>query len=155
MSIIQAKMPLLARHRGRWTGCTRIVAPDLTLLHQQPFTLSIDFPQDGLGGRTYRQTNVNLTADGSSTSVSYTAVWAAEHGGATAVFEGAIAGAVTEMDEHALYVTFALPHAPEQRGFELITLSADGRTRQRTWHMFNADGSCAVGVVEERRIDQA
>lgn len=152
MSLIKAKMPLLARHEGVWTGTARMVTPDLTLIQAQDFILTIDFPDDDQDGRTYRQTNINLAEDGTQTRMSYIALLEPDAAPAMARFEGAISGAVTELDDHTLYVTFGLPGVPGL-GFELITLSSDGAQRQRTWHLFNADGSRTVGVIDEQRVD--
>jgi hypothetical protein len=66
MSIIKARLPLLARHEGIWEGTYRFITPQLAVNDQYDFRITVSFPDDGQGGITYRQESAYRWSDGHS-----------------------------------------------------------------------------------------
>jgi hypothetical protein len=152
MSIIKAKMPLLARHEGTWEGTYRFITPQLAVLDQYDFRINVRFPEDGRGGVTYRQESFYRWPDGRRQELVFEAQLAEDQGQTIVTFEGRIAGRIWELDERTIYLTFRFPEQPNVDVCEMIQLAPNNRDRARTWHWFKDGKLFQLTLVDERRV---
>ena len=147
MSIIKARMPLLARHEGTWAGTYRFITPQMKLLDQYDFKINVSFPDDGKDGLTYRQESFYTWPDGRARSLVFDATYA----NGRAVFDGRISGSVRELDDRTLYVHFCFEDQPGVDVCEMIQLAANNIDRGRTWHWFKDGKLFQITLVDEHR----
>jgi hypothetical protein len=152
MSIIKAKLPLLARHEGTWAGTYRFITPQLEIRDQYDCCINVKFPDDGRGGVTYRQESFYTWPDGRTHELVFEAEYADENGRALAKFDGRIAGKIWELDDRTVYLTFHFADQPGVDVCEMIQLAANNRDRARTWHWFKDGKLFQLTLVDERRV---
>ena len=152
MSIIKARLPLLARHEGIWEGTYRFITPQLAVNDQYDFRITVSFPDDGQGGITYRQESAYRWPDGRTQHLSYDAQYRDDNGRAIVAFDGRIAGRMWELDARTIYLTFGFADQPGVEVCEMIQLAPNGRDRARTWHWFNDGKLFQLTLVDERRV---
>lgn len=148
MSQIHAEMPLLVRHEGVWEGTYTFIAPTLEVLDRYDFRIRVSFPDDGQGGRTYRQESDYRWPDGRTQSLVFEGTLG---DGGLRFDNGRIQGRMRELDETTLYLAFGFTAEPEVEVCEMIQLSADGQHRARTWHWFRNGKLFQTTLVDERR----
>jgi hypothetical protein len=146
--LIGERLPLLARHEGVWVGTYTFVTPSLEVLDRYDFRIRASFPEDGQGRRTYRQESDYRWSDGRTQSLAFEG---ALQDDAIVFDNGRIAGRMWALDERTLYLTFRYASEPEVEVCEMLQLSADGRSRARTWHWFRNERLFQLTLVDERR----
>lgn len=148
---IREGMPLLARHEGEWVGTYTHVDATGTVLDRHHSHLTCAFPAGG--DHDYHQTNRYTWDDGREEVHEFPGRYDG-HGRMTFDTER-IRGVTWALDENALYLTWVYRSADpavDQRLFELIVLSADGRHRSRTWQ-WTEHGVCVRRtLISETRV---
>ena len=153
MSIIKAKMPLLARHEGVWEGTYRFITPQMKLLDMYDFRINVTFPNEGRGGITYRQESFYTWPDGRKNELVFEAEYRDQPSGTGIVgFEGRIAGKIWELDDRTVYLTFHFSDQPGVDVCEMIQLAPNNRDRARTWHWFKDGKLFQITLVDEHRV---
>jgi len=150
MSIIRSEMPLLARHEGVWEGVYRFVTPQLELLDQYDFRIRVSFPDDGLGGITYRQESHYTWPDGREEQLDFEAQYT---GNGRVEFGGRLSGHMFELDDRTLYLNFGFTDDPSVDVCEMIQLAANNSDRARTWHWFKDGRLFQLTLVDEHRAE--
>lgn len=148
MSIIKARMPLLARNEGTWGGTYRFITPQMKPLDQYDFRINVKFPDDGKGGLTYRQESFYTWPDGRKRELAFEGVY----NGNTVVFAGRISGSITEIDDRTMHVHFWFDDQPGVDVVEAIQLAANNKDRARTWHWFKEGKLFQLTLVDEMRL---
>ena len=148
MSIIKAKMPLLARHEGTWAGTYRFITPQMKLLDQYDFRINVTFPNEGKGGITYRQESFYTWPNGNQRDLAFEGTYDA----GKVVFADRIAGSITELDDRTLNVHFWFIDQPDVDVCEAIHLGANNQDRARTWHWFKNGKLFQLTLVDEVRV---
>lgn len=148
MSIIKAKMPLLARHEGTWAGTYRFITPHMEINDQYDFRINVKFPDDGKGGITYRQESFYTWPDGRTHEL----IFEAQYKDGMVVWDGRIAGKMWELDSRTIYLTFWFDDQPGVDVCEMIQLAPNNRDRGRTWHWFKDGKLFQLTLVDERRV---
>jgi len=149
MSIIKAKMPLLARHAGTWAGTYRFITPQMALLDQYDFRIKVSFPEDGKGGLTYRQESFYTWADGRTKDL----IFEGTYDQGRVVFAGRLIGALVEIDDRALYLNFRFADQAGVDVCETIHLAKNNADRARTWHWFKDGKLFQLTLVDEVRVN--
>ena len=147
MNPIEANMPVLYRHRGRWEGTYRFVDTSNQLLDQYDFRIHCEFPDDP--DVAYRQTSEYFWPDGRQQTLCFEAQY---RDGRVVWDNGRIAGKLWELDDETVYLTFGFHDDPDVHVTEMIQISPCGQHRGRTWHWFRKFELYQVTLVEERRV---
>lgn len=148
-SLIRGRLPLLAMGEGVWAGRYRFIKPDLTLIDAYEFRIEVDFPEDDLGGVTYRQSSAYRWDDGAAREVMFEGRLAGDR----LIFDnGRIAGQLWEVDEATIYLRFRFSDMPGVEVFEMIQPLPGGDTRARTWHWLRHGELYQITLVEECRV---
>ena len=143
-------MPLLARHEGVWAGTYRFISPQLDLLDQYDFRIRVSFPDDGDGGRTYRQESHYTWPDGREQHLEFEALYT---GNGVVELSGPLTGKMWELDDRTIYLNFAFAEQPDVDVCEMIQLAANDIDRARTWHWFRSGKLFQLTLVDERRVE--
>ncbi|WP_395105353.1 DUF3598 family protein [Actinomadura sp. SCN-SB] len=149
MGSLREDMPLLARHEGRWKGTYTYVDAEGTVTdrHESLLTCTLPEGQD----HDYHQVNEYTWPDGRTETHVFPGVY---QGGGRCVFDtDRLRGEFWQLDDQVIYLTWMYKAEGEDlRLFELIHLSADGRTRNRVWQWIR-DGVCYQRtLINETRI---
>jgi hypothetical protein len=127
---IRAGMPLLARHEGEWEGEYTHVDSSGTVVDHHRSHLTCSFPPTG----DYVQINRYTWPDGRTEVHEFPGRY---DGYGRMIFDTErIRGITWALDENTIYLTWVYKStdpAVDQRLFELIVLSDDGRHRSRVW----------------------
>ncbi len=130
---IKRGMPLLARHEGEWKGVFKFLDEESgKIVEQYDSHLTITFPTDG--SCDYQQINQYYDPDGKELAKYVFPGFYDGHGRLTFDSER-LKGVTWELDENAMYLYWTYKAADttlDQRLFELIVLSDDGKQRSRT-----------------------
>ncbi|MCG5218518.1 DUF3598 family protein [Streptosporangium sp. KLBMP 9127] len=147
---IREGMPLLARHEGEWTGAYVHVDPGGKEIDRHASHLTCRFPADG--SHDYLQTNRYTWDDGREEVHTFPGVY---DGDGRMIFDTErIRGVTWCLDENTIYLTWRFKSADpsvDQRLFELIVLSDDGRHRSRTWQWLEHGVCVRRTLITERR----
>ena len=143
---IHTAIPLLARHAGVWQGTYRHIRPDLSVIDQHDFRITVEFPEDG--SCHYRQSSHYWWPDGRTDDI----VFEADCKGDRLVWDnGRINGRLWQLDDRTLYLTFGFNADPAVVIYEMIQLGANGDDRARTWHWLRDDKLFQLTLVDEAR----
>ena len=146
---IREGMPLLARHEGEWEGTYTHVDATGAVVDRHASHLTCRFPTDG--SHDYLQTNRYTWDDGRVEEHTFPGVY---DGYGRMLFDTErIRGVTWCLDERAVYLTWQFTAADaDQRLFELILLSDDGRHRSRTWQWLDGGVCVRRTLIDEARI---
>ncbi|TMR13430.1 DUF3598 domain-containing protein [Nonomuraea turkmeniaca] len=142
---LRAGMPLLARHEGEWEGEYLHLGRDGTLLdrHRVRMTCRI------VGDDAYHQVNRYTWDDGRTEVHEFPGAYLG--GGRCGFDTDRLKGVFWEVDDSTIYLTWEYKGQP-LRLFEMIVLSADGKSRSRVWQWLE-DGVCVRRtLIDERRV---
>lgn len=148
---IREGMPLLAKHGGDWEGVYTHVDTGGKIIDLHRSYLTCRFPVDG--DHHYLQTNKYIWDDGRTEEYSFPATYDG-HGHLFFDTER-MSGIIWGLDENAMYLTWTYKSADagvDQRLFEMIVLSDDGKNRSRTWQWLE-NGICVRRtLIQEVRV---
>jgi hypothetical protein len=148
---IREGMPLLARHEGEWEGEYTHVAADGKIIDQHRSHLTCSFPKTG--EYQYHQVNRYTWADGREEVHEFPGRY---DGYGRMVFDNErLRGMTWGLDENAVYLTWIYKSADpsiDQRLFELIVLSDDGRHRSRVWQWLEHGVCVRRTLINETKV---
>lgn len=149
---IREGMPQLARHEGEWDGVYTHVDHIGNIIDQHHSHLSCRFPADE--EYDYHQTNTYRWPDGRTEVYDFPGRY---DGFGRMVFDTErIRGVTWELDETAIYLTWTYKStnpSTDQRLFELILLSPDGRSRSRVWQWLEHGICFKRTLINETKVD--
>ncbi len=149
MSSIREDMPLFVRNEGEWDCLYTFVDLDHNVLDQYRVHIICEFPDED--DVAYRQTSTNRWPDGREETTQFEARYDAANKRVT-WDNDRMKGALWEVDDMTIYLSFAFHAMPDVRVCEMIQLSACGQHRTRTWHWFRNDALYQRTLVKEKRI---
>ncbi|MGW0811431.1 hypothetical protein [Nonomuraea sp. NPDC002799] len=143
---LRADMPLLARHEGEWEGEYLHLDRDGNPIDRHRVLMTCTILDDAV----YHQTNRYLWDDGRSEVHEFPGTYLG--GGRCGFDTDRIRGEFWELDDTTIYLSWQYKGEGEDlRLYELIVLSADGKSRSRTWQWVK-DGVCVKRtLINERR----
>ena len=151
---IRERMPLLARHEGVWEGWYRHYdAATGLLVDRHRSRLICRLPDDGPHKGSYHQTNFYFWEDGRRETRDFPSRY---QDGRIWFDNGLIAGWAAAMQPDDLSRSTCLHWTrhddPGQYLYEMIQLSADNRSRARTWQWFRDDRCFQRTLIDERFV---
>jgi len=151
-SLIASRMPLLQRGGGSWVGTYTFVSPEMEVLDRYQVRTRSTFPEDGIGGRTYRLETEYTWPDGRTQKQSFDG---ALEGDRIVFNNGRIVGSLWAIDDQTIYLNFGFTAQPDVQVCEMMQISKDGQTRSRTWHWLRDEKLYQITLTDERREDWA
>lgn len=146
-------MPLLARHAGEWKGTFKFYDEESgEIVEQHESHLTITFPTDG--SSDYLQVNKYFDPDGKE-KAEYRFPGFYDGHGRLSFDSERLRGVCWELDENAIYLYWTYKEADsskDQRLFEIIVLSDDGRERSRTVQWLEHGVCVKRSIIKETRI---
>jgi hypothetical protein len=140
-------MPSIHRHAGEWEGIYRHVDRDGTLIDQHHMWTRCEFPADG--PFAYVQTNHLRWDDGREQRHSFGGAW---RDGRLVWDTDRFHGHGWETEEGVLMLRLDRKDEPGVHFIEMITISADGQTRARTWQWFKDGSPIRRTLCDEWRV---
>ena len=148
---IREGMPLLARHDGEWEGVYTHVDRDGKVIDQHRSRLSCRFPAGE--EYDYRQVNTYTWPDGRTEVHEFPGRY--DGYGRMTFDTDRLRGVTWALDETAIYLTWTYKSTDprvDQRLFELILLSPDGRHRTRAWQWLEHGVCVRRTLIDETRV---
>jgi hypothetical protein len=141
-------LPLMLRNEGWWAGTYTHLKPDWSVEEELTYRIRCEFPE--AGPVAYRQHSFYRWEDGRTQSLVFEAELS---GGRLSWDNGLIAGALWQIDDFTLYLTFRFSARPGVEVCEMIQTAADGQARARTWHWFENQRLIRLTLVNEARCE--
>lgn len=149
---IREGMPLLAKHEGEWKGVYTHVDADGNITDQHKSHLSCVFPDDG--SADYHQTNRYTWEDGRKEEYSFPGTY---DGYGRMLFDTErLSGITWGLDENTVYLTWtykAVDEEVDQKLFEIILLSDDGKHRSRVWQWLEQGVCVRRTLINEQKVE--
>jgi hypothetical protein len=146
MSSFAEAMPNMLKHEGRWEGVYRHVDRDGRLVDRHEMTTLCEFPS--AGEFAYIQDNHLRWADGREMRHRFGGVF---RDGLLWWDTDRFAGYAWETREGVLMLRLDRKDEPGVHFIEMITLSADGQSRARTWQWFRGGSPFRRTLCDEWR----
>lgn len=148
MTSFAEAMPNMLRHAGNWEGIYRHVERDGTLIDTHRMRTFCEFPDDG--EFAYIQHNVISWDDGRTVERSFGGAF---RDGRLWWDTDRFVGHGWETDEGVVMLRLDRKDEPGVHFVEMISLSADGNTRARTWQWFENGNPTRRTLCDEWRVD--
>jgi hypothetical protein len=148
---IREGMPLLARHDGEWEGVYTHVDAGGKVIDQHRSHLSCRFPVGE--DHDYYQVNTYTWPDGRREVHEFPGRY--DGYGRMTFDTERLRGVTWPLDETAIYLTWTYKSTDpgvDQRLFELILLSPDGRHRTRVWQWLEHGVCVRRTLIDETRV---
>jgi hypothetical protein len=146
---IREGMPLLVRHEGEWEGEYVYVDAAGNVVDRHRSRLSCRFPPSG----DYLQINRYTWPDGRTEEHEFPGRY--DGYGRMTFDTDRIRGTTWALDENTLYLTWVYKSSDprvDQRLFELIVLSDDGRHRSRVWQWLEHGICVKRTLINETKV---
>jgi hypothetical protein len=146
---IREGMPLLARHEGEWEGDYIYIDASGNVVDRHRSHLSCLFPTTG----DYLQINRYTWPDGRTEVHEFPGRY--DGYGRMTFDTERIRGTTWGLDENTLYLTWVYKSSHpsvDQRLFELIVLSDDGRHRSRVWQWLEHGVCVKRTLISETKV---
>ena len=148
---IREGMPLLDRHEGEWEGVYTHVDPTGQIVDQHKSHLSCRFPEGK--DYDYHQTNTYTWPDGRTEVYEFPGRY--DGYGRMTFDTERMRGVTWGLDETSIYLTWTYKSTDpsvDQRLFELILLSPDGRNRSRVWQWLEHGVCVKRTLINETKV---
>lgn len=149
---IREGMPLLAKHEGEWKGVYTHVDADGNITDRHESHLSCLFPDDG--SHDYHQTNRYTWDDGRYEEYSFPGTY--DGYGRMLFNTERLEGITWGLDENTVYLTWTYKESDpdaDQKLFELIVLSDDGKHRTRVWQWLERGVCVRRTLINEQKVE--
>ncbi len=150
-SIIEERMKVLARVKGRWRGTYLEQTPDGMEVDRYDFFLDISFPDEP--GAAYRQVTRYRWPDGRQVEHVFDAGFVETNGIPAVTWDHEImSGRMFEIDDSTIQLRFSYKGAEQIQVQESMFVSPTGAHRMRTWHWFKGGEPYRKTIVQEHRV---